>query len=392
MEEQKVQLQPHVTLLIIKNEARRFFKFKVHNSSDKVLKFKFIFTSLTALKAKDKKKVTVAPGKVKTLLKAHIIGDNPAFQYAHKFKWLEPKTRSFVDVNQDLKLVVIKDLEHGKESFEVENTGTVAYNFHFVLNEVANFTARDRRSDWAVVVKPRKSAFIVTGNFTGEYSYNYTYEFTPLPPKQAKVRLHYFNVMNRAEFIRWLLVAKKVEFDDIRYTMEEWPAKKASFEFGKVPALEIDGEVLVTAISIGRYLAMKFKLYPEDPDQIYQVESLIDFISDIANFFDNLFFVQHNPEAWDKWLKTEGISKLKIVQTKLSENRSGAGPFVGKYMTLLDFYAAAFLHIHFFNPGQESRLAILARELPLLKAFVERFLLSSKRVAKYIVSRPQSFV
>jgi glutathione S-transferase len=387
MEVQRIEIEPLLTLLVKKNPDNQTYLFKVENKSENVVKFKLTLPVLVDLKGKNKKKVTVDGHKVKKLIKAKITGPAPRFEHVVKYKRLLDTTRIPTAINDDLRLMITTDPQAGKVSFELENAGETGYNCTFEFTTLSNMTTKDGLSKWVVKVKPRSTAFIVPTSVTGEYQYEYRYEYVPFV-KQKKVRLHYFNVRNRAEFIRWMLASKKVDFEDVRIGMADWPRVKSTFEFGQVPVLEIDGESFVTAIAIGRYLAMKYKMYPTGYDRVYEVESLVDYIVDIAHTYDVKFFLEHNPQAWDEWLKTEGIQRLRLVQSKLMANKGGKGPFVGSSLTLLDFVVAAFLHTHFFLEGQQERLAILARELPHLKGFVEYFLNESKRVVKYLRTRP----
>jgi glutathione S-transferase len=206
----------------------------------------------------------------------------------------------------------------------------------------------------------------------------------------SAVRLHYFNVRNRAEFIRWILAYKHVAFEDIRIDFADWPGLKATFEFHQVPVLEIDGKRLVTAIAIGRYLAAKNGLYPTDHDEIYLTESLIDFIGDFLNVFDKLAFKENDWAGWDAYLRGDGVQRLKIAEARLKANHGGAGFFIGANASLLDFVVAAYVHSHYFLAGQEHRLAVLSAEVPALKAFVERFTTTLPEVANYIATRPAS--
>jgi len=41
-------------------------------------------------------------------------------------------------------------------------------------------------------------------------------------------KLHYFNVRGRAELARLILAHAAINYEDIRHTLEEWPALKAS--------------------------------------------------------------------------------------------------------------------------------------------------------------------
>mmetsp|Transcript_831 Transcript_831/g.1855 ORF Transcript_831/g.1855 Transcript_831/m.1855 type:complete len:210 (-) Transcript_831:3110-3739(-) len=204
----------------------------------------------------------------------------------------------------------------------------------------------------------------------------------------SAIRLHYFNVRNRAEHIRWLFAYKHVEYEDIRIEFPDWPAAKHAFEFGQIPALDIDGKQLVTAVAIGRYVAQKYGLYPTDHDDIYKTESLIDFIGDFLNVYDKLAFKASDWAGWDEYLRGEGAQRLKIAERRLKANHEGQGFFIGTSVSLLDFVVAAYIHNHYYLEGQEARLAVLTQEVPALKAFVDRFLQELPDVAQYISTRP----
>ena len=58
-------------------------------------------------------------------------------------------------------------------------------------------------------------------------------------------KLVYFELHGRAEAIRLLCHHAKVEFEDVRFSFEEWGAKKGSGEFkGQLPQWHEDGEVM----------------------------------------------------------------------------------------------------------------------------------------------------
>ncbi len=81
------------------------------------------------------------------------------------------------------------------------------------------------------------------------------------------IKVHYFDSFGRGEVFRLLLTLAKVDFEDVRYTKETWPEAKASgkFEFGQVPAVEIDGVFYTQSHATLRFLGKKYGYYPEDP-------------------------------------------------------------------------------------------------------------------------------
>jgi len=204
---------------------------------------------------------------------------------------------------------------------------------------------------------------------------------------QGPVSLYYFNLPGRAEFIRWILHYCSIPFKDVRIEAHEWQSYKNRFEFGQVPVLEIDGNELVTATGIGRYIATKYGLYPTDSIDIYNTESLIDYINDIHPIFDKIVIHARDSAAWELWLKFEGLEKAGVIESRLRENAGGQGFFIGRGITMLDFVVAAHFHSHYFHPGQESCLAELKRQRPLITGFVERFLASAPLVAFYLGSQ-----
>ena len=99
------------------------------------------------------------------------------------------------------------------------------------------------------------------------------------------MKIHYFPLYGRAEAIRFLLSAAKVDFENVDYTFEEWGKIKDSgkFEFNQLPALENEGKVLTQSVSILRSLAIKHGYYSSDPQTCWLIDSAIDSVSDIIS-------------------------------------------------------------------------------------------------------------
>ena len=41
-------------------------------------------------------------------------------------------------------------------------------------------------------------------------------------------RLHYFNIRGRAEVARYIMAVGDIEYEDVRFTFEQWPELKKS--------------------------------------------------------------------------------------------------------------------------------------------------------------------
>jgi len=71
-----------------------------------------------------------------------------------------------------------------------------------------------------------------------------------------KYKLIYFNSRGRAEPIRMIFAHCEVDFEDKRVTSDEWKEMKPSIPFHQLPALEVDGKVIVgQSMAIARYVA-----------------------------------------------------------------------------------------------------------------------------------------
>ena len=89
------------------------------------------------------------------------------------------------------------------------------------------------------------------------------------------VKLTYFKDNGRVGLIRAMLLYKKIPFENIMYTLDEWPAKKDNYEFKQLPQLEVNGKKLTQTIAICLYLARQLDLYPKDIYLQYHVDSLL---------------------------------------------------------------------------------------------------------------------
>ena len=96
------------------------------------------------------------------------------------------------------------------------------------------------------------------------------------------VKLTYFNQNDRLGLIRAMLCYKKVPFENIMFTMEEWPNKKKDYEFHQLPQLEVNGKKLTQTIAISLYLARQLNLYPKDIYLQYHVDSLLSTRDDLT--------------------------------------------------------------------------------------------------------------
>lgn len=94
------------------------------------------------------------------------------------------------------------------------------------------------------------------------------------------LKLYYFNIAGKAEGIRLAATVGEVPFEDVRMTREEFMTMKTNgtLMYGQVPALSVNGKILVQSAAIIRYIGKlsKNNLYPSDLVEAAVVDSIVD--------------------------------------------------------------------------------------------------------------------
>ncbi|XP_060861256.1 glutathione S-transferase-like [Metopolophium dirhodum] len=156
-------------------------------------------------------------------------------------------------------------------------------------------------------------------------------------------KLTYFNLTARAEQIRFLLSYLNVDFQDVRFEREQWPAIKPTMPFGKVPVLEIDGKTFNQSIAICRYLAKKAGLAGDDEWESLLVDVAVDNIYEIRQEIMNYY---HEPNEEIKSKLRDPIVNDSIpfyfdkFEKIVSEN---GGYFVNGKLSWPDLYFVSIL-------------------------------------------------
>ncbi|CAH1407832.1 unnamed protein product [Nezara viridula] len=105
----------------------------------------------------------------------------------------------------------------------------------------------------------------------------------------TKYKLIYFNIRVLGEPIRYILHYMGKEFEDYRMPREDWVELKEKVPFGKLPLLEIDGEVFHQSTAILRYLAIEAGLSGNNASENFQIDMIVaafgDFVSEVSRFF-----------------------------------------------------------------------------------------------------------
>ena len=101
---------------------------------------------------------------------------------------------------------------------------------------------------------------------------------------QPKLKLTYFDLIGRGEFIRLVLAYGQLEFEDERLTFEAFGELKSTVPTKQLPVLKINDDVILPqSIAIARYVAKLANLYPQDPLQAARADMCVDTLLDILN-------------------------------------------------------------------------------------------------------------
>lgn len=153
-------------------------------------------------------------------------------------------------------------------------------------------------------------------------------------------KLYYFDFRGLAELPRLIFKQAGVDFQDIRFSREEWPQHKPDFPLKTVPVLEVDGRQITQSMAITRYLAKEFGLFGSNNMEALLIDELMEIFAEIRNNHLGKIYSEQ-----DETKKTELINAYKttnapvyfnLVEKRMKENKSGSGFYVGAKVSVAD--------------------------------------------------------
>lgn len=151
-------------------------------------------------------------------------------------------------------------------------------------------------------------------------------------------KLTYFNGRGMGELIRWIFLYGNIPFTQERVELSEWPERKKATLGGKLPTLEVDGELLLQSSAIGRYLATKTGLVPQCPWRAAQCDALVDTFKDVLfAIFDIVSPKDQTEEEKQAKLREEYLPQtLGPLMERLEQQLQNKEWFVEDKMTWAD--------------------------------------------------------
>lgn len=160
-------------------------------------------------------------------------------------------------------------------------------------------------------------------------------------PPSKKLKLSYFKQRARAELIRLVFAAGKVDYEDERTTMAEFKRRKEAGElpFGQYPTLTVGDECFAQTYSIAKYAAKVAGMHPTDPLLALAAESIVDTTDDVRSKYVPIRYAPVGPE--DKLVKYKEFSTnvLPPILTnfeRLFDRAGDKGFLVGNALSVAD--------------------------------------------------------
>ena len=191
------------------------------------------------------------------------------------------------------------------------------------------------------------------------------------------IKLTYFIQNGRVGLIRAMLCYKKVPFENIMLSLEDWKEKKKTYEFHQLPQLEVNGKKMTQTIAICLYLAKQLDLYPKDIYLQYHVDSLLAVRDDITPLYRKLKY-KFNTEEDTKAYKEQMALYLKNIERRYEELGSGKY-YLGEELSVADFFLGCMITEFCILVKDED---VLSKYAPKIKKLIDR--LNENELKEYL--------
>ena len=199
-------------------------------------------------------------------------------------------------------------------------------------------------------------------------------------------KLYYFNSRGTAETIRLIFAQAGVEYEDNRFTPEQWAEFKPRTPYGVIPVLEIDGKMVAGSLPIARYLAKQYGMAGEDDMAALILDGAADAIKDFTKKMTDVFFEKDEEKkaVLKKDLAEKSIPRyLGSLEKLAAANNSAKGWFHGPNVSYADLY---FSNVIGYLLGDAPDLL---EKFPALKKLNES-VTTLPNIAKWIKERPDT--
>ncbi|CAH3155181.1 unnamed protein product [Porites lobata] len=215
-------------------------------------------------------------------------------------------------------------------------------------------------------------------------------------------KLYYFPGRGRAEMARWAFAVAKIDFEDVRLSVEEWAEEKASGRspLGQMPFLVTpEGKILGQSGAIMKYICKKGALSPSDSFDEALADMIHDGVNDLRNDLAKGHFEKDEgkkKELMTKFFLTTLPERLGKFEAILKSREEGKSFFFGDKLTYADISFVAFVNgIKVSIDNQKAKgnptpdIDELIGKYPLLVAYINR-VLAVPEIKTWVEKRPDS--
>jgi len=195
-------------------------------------------------------------------------------------------------------------------------------------------------------------------------------------------KLYYFNGRGRAEVARLIFAAAGQQYEDIRYTSEQWPAHKADFHFGQMPVLEVDGAKIGQSAAIVHFLGVQLGLAGKTPVDTFKVHAMAETVRDLGEPLGKMMFEKDEERKKKMREEFETVTLKNYLEKFELHLKDASGCFlVGGALS----YADLALYNTLFNINNVLGRDVLASHPHLAKHFQATG--AHPKIAEYVAKR-----
>ncbi|VDL82879.1 unnamed protein product [Nippostrongylus brasiliensis] len=201
-------------------------------------------------------------------------------------------------------------------------------------------------------------------------------------------KLIYFDGRGAGECARQIFALAEQPYEDVRLTKETFAPLKATFPFGQVPVLEVDGQALAQSMAICRFLARKFGFAGKDDFESALIDSLGDQYTDYRAEMKTFYYTALGFMTGDlDKLKTEVLlparEKFLGFVTKFLKKNAASGYLVGDKISWVDVLVAE--HVS----DMINRVPEYLEGFPEVEAHMKK-VRANPQLKKWIETRPET--
>ncbi|XP_073252274.1 probable glutathione S-transferase 5 [Porites lutea] len=206
-------------------------------------------------------------------------------------------------------------------------------------------------------------------------------------------KLFYFQSRAGGEKCRLAFAAAKIDYEDIRVPVEEWPKEKASGRppLGQMPYIVTpEGKTLAQSGTIMKYICKKGGLCPADSFDEATADMITDGVNDLFQPLSNIYHEKDETkkeEIRKEFYGTTLPARLEKFEALLKNRDEGKGFFVGEKLSYADITFFDFFN-NFHAKGKEDVPGELEK-FPLLVEHYKR-VLNVPEINEWVKKRPVS--